>query len=116
MSEGLSRKKKTRGGHRASAQHVIRQVYKAIESEDDIESVCNKLQQCKVVLEEKLDTIKLLDADILELVEGKDLEEETGSADEFKEKVYEALFDAIKAIQPKGTVSTTTTVPLTSDD
>ena len=30
-----------RGGHRVSAQRVIRQVYEAIESGDDVESLCN---------------------------------------------------------------------------
>jgi len=104
-----------RDGYRASAR-VIRQVYEAIESGDDVESLCNKLEQHKVVLQEKLNKVKLLDTDILEIVEENDLEEEIGLADEFKEKVYKALFDANKAIQSKRTVGTTVTVPLTSGD
>lgn len=54
--EGLSRKKKMRGGHRASAQHIIHQIYEAIESTDDVELVCNKQEQYKVVLQEKSET------------------------------------------------------------
>ena len=99
MSESLTRKKKTRGGHRASAQRTIRQVYEAIESTDDVGTVCDKLEQHKMVLQEKLDTVKQLDADILELVVEDDLEEEIGTADEFKEKVYKAMFDCTRTIE-----------------
>ena len=116
MTERLSRKKKTRGGHRASAQHVIRQINEPIGLEDDIESVCNKLEQYKVVLQEKLDTVKSLDNDILDLIEENELEEEIGLADEFKEKVYKTLFDATKAIQSKRIERTAKTVPPTSGD
>jgi len=49
IMENLTRKKKTRGRHRVSAQRLIRQVYEAIESTDDVESVCHKLEQCRIV-------------------------------------------------------------------
>lgn len=100
MAEGLSRKK-MRGGHRASAQRIIRQIYKAIESTDDAESVCHKLEQYKVALQKKSDTVRELDSVILDLVDENDLEEEIGVADEFKEKVYKAMFDSSKAIEAK---------------
>ena len=85
-----------RGGHRASAQRIIRQVYEAIESTDGVESVCSKLEQCKLALQEKLDTITQLDVQILDLVDEVELEEEIGLADEFKEKVRKAVFDSTK--------------------
>lgn len=108
-----------RGGHRSSAQRVIRQVYEAIESTDGVEAVCSKLEQYKVALQEKLDTVKQLDADILDLVEENELEEEIGLADEFKEKVRKAMFDSTKTIEAKRTVGVTVTAPHaaeTSDD
>ena len=115
MAEGLSRKKKMRGGYRASTQRIICQVYETIESTEGVEAVCNKLEQYKVVLKEKLDTIKQLDADILDLVEENDLEEEIGLADEFKEKVRKAMFDSTKTIEAKQAVRVTVAAPHTNE-
>ena len=54
-----------------------------------------------MALQEKLDTVKQLDADILDLVEENDSEEEIGLADEFKEKVRKVMFDSTKTIEAK---------------
>ena len=44
-SENLSRRKRVRGGHRASATHVISQVHEAIELTTDREAVIIWLTQ-----------------------------------------------------------------------
>ena len=49
----VTRKKKIRGGHRASASRTITQVYEAIENPDNPESTLTKFRQCKMALEEK---------------------------------------------------------------
>ena len=60
-----------------------------------------KLKQCKAALEEKLDTVKQLDADILDEVDETDVENEIGQADVFTEKVQRAIIDATSAITAK---------------
>jgi len=112
MSKGLSRKKKTRGGHRVSAQRTIRLIYEAIESTDAVESVYSKLEQYKIALQEKLDVVKKLDVRILDLVDEDELEEEIGLADEFKEKVCKAIFDSTKTLETKRTLRAAVTVLL----
>ena len=54
MSEGLSRKKRVRGGHRGSATRILQEVYDTIESTVDRDSIMTRLEQCKISLEEKL--------------------------------------------------------------
>ena len=56
--------------------------------------------------------VKQLDADILDLVEENDLEEEIGLADEFKEKVHKAMFETIEA---KQAVRVTVAAPHTTE-
>ena len=98
----LARKKKIRGGHRASATRMVTQVLDAIEHPDNPESTLTKLKQCKAALEEKLDTVKQLDADILDEVDETDVENEIDQADVFKEKVQREIIDATSAITAKG--------------
>ena len=61
MSEELSRKKRVRAGHRASA---TRMVNKASALLDDEASDLTKLSQLKLSLQEKLDVLKQLDGEI----------------------------------------------------
>jgi len=90
MVEGLGRRKKVQGGHRALTQCIICQAYEIIESTDSIETVCSKLMQC---LQEKPELVKQLDAEILELVEEGELEEEIGQVrrKEISYKAYKTL-------------------------
>ena len=95
-----------RGGHRASATCIITQVYETIESTDSVGEVITKLKQCNVALQEKLEVVRQLDSEILDLVEENELEEEIGVADEFTAKVCRAIADSTNAIEAKqpGTV------------
>jgi len=58
MAEGISRKKKVRGGHRGSATCMLNEVYETIESSADKDSIVTKLEEYKISLEEKLRVIK----------------------------------------------------------
>ena len=89
MAEGLSRKKRIPGGHRSSTTRIISQIYESVESTDEVESVMTKLRQCKLVLQEKLEIIKQLDDEILQLVDDEEVENEIEQADTFKERVQE---------------------------
>ena len=68
-----------------------------------------------MALQEKLDTVKQLDTDILDLVDENELEEEIGLADEFKEKVPKAMFDSTETIETKRAVRVTVTAPHTTE-
>lgn len=116
MTEGLNRKKKVRGGHRASATRIISQTYETIESTDAVESVVTKLKQSKLILQEKLETVKQLDEEILGLVDDEEVDNEIEQADVFKERVHRAIIDSTSALEAKQTVQTTTepAVPTTT--
>ena len=94
MTEELVRKRRIRAGHRASATRILNQVDTTLtESAIDID----KLAQMKLSLAEKLDTLKLLDGEIVELTEEDDLVNEIEQADGYKESVYQAMVKIEKA-------------------
>jgi hypothetical protein len=69
MSTDLSRKKKLRGAHRASATRLQKTVSEVLVSFDpnNLEEIAPKLNQLKTSMKEKLETLKVLDEEILEL-------------------------------------------------
>ena len=69
-------------------------MYEAKESADDRESILTTLIQCKLSLQGKLDTVKQLDNEILELVDDADVDDEIEQADIFKERLQVAIIDA----------------------
>ncbi len=76
MAEDLTRKRRVRGGHKASATRMMTRAKEMLSSEDEPQRPM--LNQLSLSLKEKLGEIKLLDAEILTLVRDDDLEEETG--------------------------------------
>ena len=86
-AEALQRKKKVRAGHRASATRTLGQIATALDAPADLD----RLPILKLTLEEKLKTLKELDAEIIGLVAEGDLEAEIQQADEYQEKIFEAL-------------------------
>ena len=80
MAEGLAKRKRIRAGHRASATRTLTKVNEASTSETSDES---KLLQLKLTLEEKLDTLKLLDGEIIDLIEEDALATEIEQADDY---------------------------------
>ena len=84
MSESLNGRKKVEGGHRVSAKRTIAALYEAIENPD---SIITKLEQHKITLTEKLDTLRRLDEEILEQVEDDDIDDEIEQADVCHERI-----------------------------
>ena len=93
----LARKKKTRSGHRASTTRLVNQAATAMGAED-IDT--DELSLIKQMLVEKMETLKVLDGELAELVPDEELEEEIQRADEYKEKVYGVLAKLNKALGP----------------
>ena len=101
MTEGLSRKKEVQGGHRSSTTRIISQIYETTESKDEVEVIVTKLRQCKLALQEKLEIIKQLDDEILQLVDDEEVENEIEQADTFKERGQRAMIDSSRALKTR---------------
>ena len=85
----LARKKRVRGGHKASVTKMLRKATDVIEADPHDAA---RLAQVKMSLQEKLAIIKGLDAEILDLVESEDaVMEEIEQSDAFKQDMYEVL-------------------------
>ena len=89
--ESLPRKKKIRAGHRASATRLFSQIDTALTAPA---TDSDKLSQLKLSLHKKLETLKLLDSEIVQLSPEEGLEDEIEQADGYKENVYRALIAA----------------------
>ena len=88
MSEALARTKKVRAGHRSSATRLMHQLEGEYEIEDG--PTLDRLMQCKVSLNEKLDKLRELDEQILALVEDDGIESEIEQADQFNKRIQQA--------------------------
>ncbi len=99
-TEVLQRKKRVRGGHQLSATRTLGQVANSLE-ESPVDA--KRLTVLKLSLEEKLKTLKELNAEIIELVPEDDLEAEIQQADECHEKIFEALARIDHALTPVST-------------
>ena len=89
MAEGLARKKRIRAGHKASATKTIGKVEELLSSGDAVDN--SKFSQLKLSLEEKLETVKRLDIEILDLIEDAKVVEEIEQADSFKDSIFAAI-------------------------
>ena len=93
MAEGVGRRRKVRGEHRASTKCTIAALYETIKATDDLESVVTKLEQCRITLKEKLENLKLVD--------DGDVDDEIKQADTFKERIHVATIASNKALETK---------------
>ena len=90
MAEELAKKRTTiRGGHRAHVKRVLDDVGTTLENYDQTRK--QKLLQLKITLNEKLETLKNLDEQILESCKDDDIEAEILEAGSFREQVHECL-------------------------
>lgn len=81
----LTRKRRVRGGHKASATRMMTRAEEMLSSGDEPQrAMLNQLS---------MGEIKLLDAEILTLVGDDELEDEIGRADQYKERAYATLID-----------------------
>ena len=66
MAEALTKKKRTRAGHKASATRTVKQIDEIIPTEELDKA---RLALLQMMLKEKLETIKNLDAEIVDLID-----------------------------------------------
>ena len=100
-AEALSKKKRIRAGHRASATRILNRIEAVLA---DPPADLDNLAQLKLSLQEKLETLKLLDSEIVEVTHEDDLEYEIERADSYKEGVYRALINIDKLMKISSTV------------
>lgn len=111
------KKKRIQAGHRSWTTRLLSEADSAIvASPSDVE----KLAQLKMCLDEKLQTLKQLDAEIIEPVSEEELDAEIGGADGYKENIFSALTQINKALRPPvadppHTSATAVTMPFTSN-
>ena len=97
-----------RAGHRSSTTRLMHQLEGEYEIEDG--PTIERLMQCKLSLNEKLQRLGTLDEEILTLVGDDDIESEIEQADIFKERIHQAILH----VQHKISVKQSAT-PLSTD-
>ena len=104
MSGKLARKRKVRTGHRVSTRKIIssvEEILETLEGQDQPSAIIiTRLRQQKLLLQEKLDTIRNLDEDILTVVSEGQIDEEICEADEFVESTQLAIMRIDAALTP----------------
>lgn len=80
MAEELARKKKVRGGHKASATRMVTRVEELLKAKGTLDP--SKLNQLDMSLREKLD------AEVLGLTTEDELDDKIVQADLYKERIY----------------------------
>ena len=93
-ADDLPRKKRIRGGHRATAKRLIDKVSEELNSflnhdstENNLNALKARFEQLKSSLTEKLSVLKALDDAILELVAEDEIESEITTSDEYREEM-----------------------------
>ena len=85
MADELAKKKRIRGGHKASTTKIMQQMYEHTTSPTPDEA---KLEQ---ELTDKFSTIKILDDEICGLIGDESVTEDIDAADQFKATIYDSL-------------------------
>ena len=92
MAERLAKRKRIRAGHKSLVTRILGQLDDLLGAADPASAVdVAKLTQLKFSLQEKLDTLKRLDKEIIDLLEEDKFEDEIQQADSFKEGIYSAM-------------------------
>lgn len=84
----LMRKKRVRAGHRSSATKIVRKAEELLA--EDVPNTA-QLMQIKLSLQEKLSTLKQLDAEIFDVIDEDSVVEEIEQADAYKEDLYAVM-------------------------
>ena len=90
MSDALARAKKVRTGHRSLTTRLMHQLEEVYGIDDG--SSLDRLMQYKLSLNEKLEWLRTLDEEILTIVEEDNIESEIEQADQFKDRIHQAIF------------------------
>ena len=89
MAEALAKKKRICAGHRGSATWIVQQITESLVGDTPDR---DRLSLLRMTLKEKLETIKTLDAKIVDLIEDEGgLADEIELTDTYKETLYEAV-------------------------
>ena len=91
MSEGLVRKKQICAGHKASVTRILTNINELSTLEPGPTTDTSKLTQLKLSLQEKLQTLRLLDSEMLDLTEEDHLVDEMEQTDIFKEEIHTVI-------------------------
>lgn len=97
MSTDLSRKKRVRAGHQSSATKMVRRAEELLSKDAPDVSTLSRL---KLTLNEKLEILRQLDGEILDVVEEEAVVGEIDQSDEFKDDVYATLMKIERHIAP----------------
>jgi hypothetical protein len=98
----IQRKKRLRACHRSSTTRIINLAYQTLA---DDEGSLPKLKQQWTSLQEKLETLKKLDMEILDLIDEEELDNEIEQADSCREQAQLALYD-IQAVIKRSSKTT----------
>ena len=96
MSAELAKKKRVRGAHKASATNIMQQIVEAVRADRPDEA---RLASLRLSLNEKFETVKGLDVEVIDLMDDDGIVEDIDTADEFKETVFRALLSIDRAIK-----------------
>ena len=100
MSAEISRKKKMRGAHRASATRLEKAVSELLVSfGNKVEEFMQKLNQLKASMQGKLEILKVLDEEILNLIDEDSIDEEIHQCDICRENLQLALENNERALR-----------------
>ena len=96
MAEALAKKKRIRAGHGASATRTTREVEDIFSSQAPDKE---RLALLGFTFNEKLETIKTLDSEVIELIENEEtLAAEIEQAENYKESIFSALIGPAPAM------------------
>ena len=104
MAEALAKKRRIRAGHKASATKSIRHIEEVLARDTPDKE---RLSLLRLTLSEKLEVVKALDSEVIELIDEEDaLATEIEQADGYKETIYSALIKIDRATKSRSPVST----------
>ena len=110
MSTEISRKKKLRGAHRASATRLQKTVSELLVSFDPnkLEEFMPRLNQLKTSMQEKLKILSTLDEEILNVIDEANIDDEIAQSDVCREDLQLALENIERVIRTISLPSTPT--------
>ena len=88
MADELAKKKRIRGGHKASATKIMQQISELTSASTPEET---KLASLKRALNDKLTILKGLDEEISGMIEDDTVVDDIDAADQFKQTIYDSL-------------------------
>ena len=98
MIDDLAKKRRVRGAQKASTTKIMTQIPELVGSEHLNQA---KLACLRLALNEKLEVIKALDTEVIELIQDDRLDTDIERADEFKEIIFSTLLSVDHLLKPQ---------------